>query len=164
MEGTQQCSNVLDKEQNVEVHEITNLETEREQLAEEHQSDRKDECDTSKKNIFIQPQASFGHLHDTTVATCVPQVQQESISNVELQVTKQNPLNTLDEKLASMFPTWYAGYFQNIGNPLKLATPLVQGVMQSVVDHAKGLLKSSEVMDSYEKLPVVQPLCTQVKK
>ena len=72
--------------------------------------------------------------------------------------------NTLDVKLASIFPTQFAGYFQNKGHPLKSAARCAQGAMQSVVDHSKGLLQSREVNGGYRKLSTAQPFSSQVKK
>ena len=91
---------------------------------------------------------------------------QQQTQQVEEQSYPATPdfRNTLDAKLASIFPTQFAGYFQNMGHPLKSAAHCVQGTMQSVVDHSKGLLQSREVNGGYRKLSTAQPFSSQVKK
>ncbi|CAH3018367.1 unnamed protein product [Porites evermanni] len=88
---------------------------------------------------------------------------QQQTQQVEDQCYPATPdvRNTLDAKLASIFPTQFPGYFQNMGHPLKSAAHCVQGAMQSVVDDSKGLLQSREVNGGYRKLSTAQPFSSQ---
>lgn len=111
----------------------------REDLVKSQKSAKKDEHSTSESFVCVQQQTQ----------------QVEDAPDFR---------NTLDAKLASIFPTQFAGYFQNMGHPLKSAAHGVQGAMQSVVDHSKGLLQSMEVNGGYRKLSTAQPFSSQVKK
>ena len=111
----------------------------REDLVKSQKSAKKDEHSTSESFVCVQQQTQ----------------QVEDAPDFR---------NTLDVKLASIFPTQFAGYFQNMGHPLKSAAHGVQGAMQSVVDHSKGLLQSMEVNGGYRKLSTAQPFSSQVKK
>lgn len=111
----------------------------REDLVKSQKSAKKDEHSTSESFVCVQQQTQ----------------QVEDAPDFR---------NTLDAKLASIFPTQLAGYFQNMGHPLKSAAHCAQGAMQSVVDHSKGLLQSREVNGGYRKLSTAQPFSSQVKK
>ena len=115
-----------------------------EDLVKSQKSAKKDEHSTSESFLCIQQQTQ--------------QVEDQSYP------AAPDFRNTLDAKLASIFPTQFAGYFQNMGHPLKSAAHCVQGTMQSVVDHSKGLLQSREVNGGYRKLSTAQPFSSQVKK
>lgn len=115
-----------------------------EDLVKSQKSAKKDEHSTSESFVCVQQQTQ--------------QVEDQSYP------AAPDFRNTLDAKLASIFPTPFAGYFQNMGHPLKFAGDCVQGAMQSVVDHSKGLLQSREVNDGYRKLSTAQPFSSQVKK
>ena len=116
----------------------------REDLVKSQKSTKKDEDSTSESFVCVQQQTQ--------------QVEDQSYP------AAPDFQNTLDAKLASIFPTQFAGYFQNMGHPLKSAAHCVQGAMQSVVDHSKGLLQSREVNGGYRKLSTAQPFSSQVKK
>ena len=180
MERTHQCSSKPDGEpQNVPDFESRQpmqsnlgdiLATEREELAKVHQSDVNNEHDVIEENFFIPPQI-LPCIDATTFKqdeVCMPQNQPGSNSNYNNPSTEpfnsHKPKNTLDTKLAELFPSQYPGYIQKIENPFKFVTPLVQGAMQSAVDCSKSLLQTRKVMEQIKKLPVAQPLCTQVKK
>ena len=113
----------------------------REDLVKSQKSVKKDEHSTSESFVCVQQQTQ--------------QVEDQSYP------AAPDFQSTLDAKLASIFPTQLAGYFQNMGHPLKSAA---QGAMQSVVDHSKGLLQSREVNGGYRKLSTAQPFSSQVKK
>ena len=176
MEVTQPFSSILDSEphdapfveikQTVESSVSTDLETGRREL------------DDSKGSVFIPPptheaaeqsctanKQSFSYVD--AITSNKQECQEERISNytnfgVEM-FSRHKLRNTLDSKLASLFPTQYTGYFQTFGNPLKLVTPLVQGAMQSAVDCSKSIIQTREMMDQIKKLPVAQPLSNQVQ-
>lgn len=116
----------------------------REDLVKSQKSAKKDEHSASESFVCIQQQTQQVEDHSYPAA---PDFR-----------------NTLDAKLASIFPTQFAGYFQNMGNPLKTAAHFVQGGMQSVVDPSKGLLPSREVNGRYRKLSIAQPFSSEVKK
>ena len=116
----------------------------REDLVKSQKSAKKDEHSTSESFVCVQQQTQ--------------QVEDQSYP------AAPDFQNTLDAKLASIFPTQLAGYFQNMGHPLKSAAHCAQGAMQSVVDHSKGLLQSKEVNGGYRKLSTAQPFSSQVNK
>lgn len=116
----------------------------REDLVKSQKSAKKDEHSTNESFVCVQQQTQ--RVEDQSYPA-VPDFR-----------------NTLDAKLASIFPTQFAGYFQNMGHPLKYGADCVQGAMQSVVDHSKGLLQSREVNGGYRKLSTAQPFSSQVKK
>ena len=116
----------------------------REDLVKSQKSAKKDEHSSSESFVCVQQQTQ--------------QVEDQSYP------AAPDFRNTLDVKLASIFPTQFAGYFQNMGHPLKSAAHGAQGAMQSVVDHSKGLLQSREVNGGYRKLSTAQPFSSQVKK
>lgn len=128
---------VLKEEVNIEFKD-------REDLVKSQKSAKKDEHSTSESFVCIQQQTQ--------------QVEDQSYP------AASDFRNTLDAKLASIFPTQFAGYFQNMGYPLKSAAHCVQGAMQSVVDHSKGPLQSREVNGEYRKLSSAQPFSSQVKE
>ena len=132
------------KEEAVLKEEETMEYKDREDLVKSQKSAKKDEHSTSESFVCVQQQTQ--------------QVEDQSYP------AAPDFQNTLDAKLASIFPTQFAGYFQNMGHPLKSAAHCVQGTMQSVVDHSKGLLQSREVNGGYRKLSTVQPFSSQVKK
>lgn len=113
----------------------------REDLVKSQKSVKKDEHSTSESFVCVQQQTQ--------------QVEDQSYP------AAPDFQNTLDAKLASIFPTQFAGYFQNMGHPLKSAAHCAQGAMQSVVDHSKGLLQSREVNGGYRKLSTAQPFSSQ---
>ena len=127
------------KEEAVLKEEETMEYKDREDLVKSQKSAKKDEHSTSESFVCVQQQTQ--RVEDA------PDFR-----------------NTLDAKLASIFPTQFAGYFQNMGHPLKSAAHCAQGAMQSVVDHSKGLLQSREVNGGYRKLSTAQPFSSQVKK
>ena len=117
------------KEEAVLKEEETMEYKDREDLVKSQKSVKKDEHSTSESFVCVQQQTQ--------------QVEDQSYP------AAPDFQNTLDAKLASIFPTQFAGYFQNMGHPLKSAAHCVQGTMQSVVDHSKGLLQSREVNGGY---------------
>lgn len=127
-------------------------------LKEEETMEFKDREDLVKP----QKRAKIDEHSSSESFVCVQQQTQQ----VEDQCYPATPdvRNTLDAKLASIFPTQFPGYFQNMGHPLKSAAHCVQGAMQSVVDDSKGLLQSREVNGGYRKLSTAQPFSSQVKK
>ena len=132
------------KEEAVLKEEETMEYKDREDLVKSQKSAKKDEHSTSESFVCVQQQTQ--------------QVEDQSYP------AAPDFQNTLDAKLASIFPTQFAGYFQNMGHPLKSAAHCPQGAMQSVVDHSKGLLQSREVNGGYRKLSTAQPFSSQVKK
>ena len=132
------------KEEAVLKEEETMEYKDREDLVKSQKSVKKDEHGTSESFVCVQQQTQ--------------QVEDQSYP------AAPDFQNTLDAKLASIFPTQLAGYFQNMGHPLKSAAHCAQGAMQSVVDHSKGLLQSREVNGGYRKLSTAQPFSSQVKK
>lgn len=132
------------KEEAVLKEEETMEYKDREDLVKSQKSVKKDEHSTNESFVCVQQQTQ--------------QVEDQSYP------AAPDFQNTLDAKLASIFPTQFAGYFQNMGHPLKSAAHCVQGTMQSVVDHSKGLLQSREVNGGYRKLSTTQPFSSQVKK
>ena len=132
------------KEEAVLKEEETMEYKDREDLVKSQKSVKKDEHSTSESFVCVQRQTQ--------------QVEDQSYP------AAPDFQNTLDAKLASIFPTQFAGYFQNMGHPLKSAAHCAQGAMQSVVDHSKGLLQSREVNGGYRKLSTAQPFSSQVKK
>ena len=158
----------VESKQTVESSVSTNPETGREELN-----------DDSKGNGLIPPPTHEAVEQSNTVTkqnfpyvdaiTCNKQESQQhrisSYKNFGVEMfSRQTLRNTLDSKLASLFPTHYTGYFQTFGNPLKLVTPLVQGAMQSAMDCSKSFIQTREMMDQIKKLPVAQPLSNQVIK
>ena len=158
----------VESKQTVESSVSTYLESGREELG-----------DDSKGNGLIPPPTheaveTFGTANKQSfpyvdaITSNKQESQQHRISSyknfgVEM-FSRQTLRNTLDSKLASLFPTHYTGYFQTFGNPLKLVTPLVQGAMQSAMDCSKSFIQTKEMMDQIKKLPVAQPLSNQVIK
>ena len=132
------------KEEAVLKEEETMEYKDREDLVKSQKSVKKDEHSTSESFVCVQRQTQ--------------QVEDQSYP------AAPDFQNTLDAKLASIFPTQFAGYFQNMGHPLKSAAHCAQGAMQSVVDHSKGLLQSRKVNGGYRKLSTAQPFSSQVKK
>ena len=132
------------KEEAVLKEEETMEYKDREDLVKSQKSVKKDEHSTSESFVCVQQQTQ--------------QVEDQSYP------AAPDFQSTLDAKLASIFPTQFAGYFQNMGHPLKSAAHCAQGAMQSVVDHSKELLQSREVNGGYRKLSTAQPFSSQVKK